>query len=259
MRNRQRSSVRPNSSLHSLYMSLHSSWGVMITDILDGMSDEIQICLAHHFFFSKAYGLVTKRDDKPFPLQTMFLTFEVLTVLARSIFVEYEGAFVCLFFPNPMWRFQCPRSGHGTMVCLEPSLWQLWWFWVWQSTCPSLLHCVNCYEAHASSDRNCPMYQMKRPFRNFGSRKIFLFWMPEKSSSNANVWLGPSLMQQHSAAHKEPVAIRREKPSPLRGKYNGHTCFRLRSLSWAKLWSSIKRTFLFSQAIILEREQSHST
>lgn len=75
-------------------MSLRSSWGV-ITNILDGMSDkEIKICLAHQFL-SKAYRLVWRRDDKPFPLQTMFLTFEVLTLLPRSILVEYDRSFAC--------------------------------------------------------------------------------------------------------------------------------------------------------------------
>jgi hypothetical protein len=56
---------------------LNSSWGVVNTDSLDDMSDEeIQFALADQFV-SKAYRLIGKRDNKPFPLHTIFLTFEV--------------------------------------------------------------------------------------------------------------------------------------------------------------------------------------
>jgi hypothetical protein len=50
------------------HASLNSSWGVISTDALDGLSDES---------VSTAFRLFGKRDDKPFPLRTVFLTCEV--------------------------------------------------------------------------------------------------------------------------------------------------------------------------------------
>jgi hypothetical protein len=60
------------------YMSLNSSWGVT-TDFVDRMMDEeIQSALAD-LYVLKAYCLIGKRVDKPFPLCITFLTFEVPT------------------------------------------------------------------------------------------------------------------------------------------------------------------------------------
>jgi hypothetical protein len=57
------------------HTSLNSCRVVIHTDSLDGMSDaEIQSALADQFV-SQAYRLPGKRDNKPFPLRTIFLTF----------------------------------------------------------------------------------------------------------------------------------------------------------------------------------------
>jgi hypothetical protein len=52
--------------------SLNSSRGVVNSDSLEDMSDEeIQFALADQFV-SKAYRLIVKRDNKPFPLRPIF-------------------------------------------------------------------------------------------------------------------------------------------------------------------------------------------
>jgi hypothetical protein len=54
------------------HTSLNSSRGVVYTDSLDGMSaEEIQSALAEQFV-SRAYRLIGKMDNKPFPLHTIF-------------------------------------------------------------------------------------------------------------------------------------------------------------------------------------------
>jgi hypothetical protein len=58
-------------------MSPSSSQKDVTGHILNGMSDEIKICLDHQFI-SKAGSLIWKRDGKQFPFQTMFLTFKFL-------------------------------------------------------------------------------------------------------------------------------------------------------------------------------------
>jgi hypothetical protein len=66
-----------------------------------GMSnEEIQSTLADQFI-SKAYRLIGKRDDKLFPLRTIFLTCSVLC-LPISIHIGYERVSVCPYIPNPM-------------------------------------------------------------------------------------------------------------------------------------------------------------
>jgi hypothetical protein len=79
------------------HTSLNYSWGVVSTDSLDGLSsEEIQTALAGQSV-SEAYRLIGKRNGKPFPLQSVFLTFEVLT-LASTIFIRCETVKVSLIF-----------------------------------------------------------------------------------------------------------------------------------------------------------------
>jgi len=87
------------------HSSLNSSRGVVNTDALDGMSDdEIQSALAEQSV-SRAYRLIGKRDGKPFPLRTIFLTFEVPS-LPSHIRVGYERVSVRPCIPNPMRCFR---------------------------------------------------------------------------------------------------------------------------------------------------------
>jgi hypothetical protein len=87
------------------HSSLNSSRGVVNTDALDGMSDdEIQSALAEQFV-SRVYHLIGKRDWKPFPLRTIFLTFEVPS-MPSHIRVGYERVSVRPCIPNPMRYFR---------------------------------------------------------------------------------------------------------------------------------------------------------
>jgi hypothetical protein len=93
------------------HSSLNFSQGVVSTDSLSGMLDEeIQSSLTDHSI-SEAFGLVGKRDDKPFPVRTVFLTFEAPT-LSIAICVGYEKVSVCPYIPYPMQCFHCQRFIH---------------------------------------------------------------------------------------------------------------------------------------------------
>jgi hypothetical protein len=75
---------------------LNSSRGVIHTDSLDGMSDEeIQSALADQLV-SLAYRLIGKRDNRPFPPRTTFLTFKVPS-LPAYLHVGYETVAVRLY------------------------------------------------------------------------------------------------------------------------------------------------------------------
>jgi hypothetical protein len=82
------------------HTSLNSSRRVIHTHSLDGMSDEeIQSALADQFV-SRAYRLTGKRDNRPFPLRTIFLTFEVPSP-PLYLHVGYKRVPVRPYVPNP--------------------------------------------------------------------------------------------------------------------------------------------------------------
>jgi hypothetical protein len=68
------------------HTSLNSSRGFIHTDSLAGMLDEeIQCALADEFVW-RAYKLIGKRDNKPFPLRNIYMTFEVPSLPAHLPF-----------------------------------------------------------------------------------------------------------------------------------------------------------------------------
>jgi hypothetical protein len=86
------------------YASLNSSRGVVSTDALDGLPDEaIQSFPADQ---SRTY----RRDDKQFPLRTVFSTFEVPDFPSHFYF-DYERLPVRAYVPNPMRCIRFRNSG----------------------------------------------------------------------------------------------------------------------------------------------------
>jgi hypothetical protein len=96
--------------------------------------------------------------------------------------LRYERMSVRPYNPNPTQWFSWQRDVTPTKGCFKPSLWHL--------CCPSPSHCVNYFGAHGSSNRNCPMYQDRRPFRNF---RISLPGHPKNMSWNQTYNWDPAL------------------------------------------------------------------
>jgi hypothetical protein len=94
------------------HVFLNSSEAVINTSSLDIMSDdETQTALADQSV-SGAYRLMGKRDGRPFPLRTIFLTYGVLSLPSYIIYVTYESVSVHPYILNPMLCFQCQKFGH---------------------------------------------------------------------------------------------------------------------------------------------------
>jgi hypothetical protein len=125
--------------------------------ILDGMSEEIKICLAQQFI-SKAESLIWKRDGKH----------------NCSVWDD-----TCLpILSKPCGVHQVPEVWtHPTKVCFESVVTAVILGMV-------KLCCVNYSAAHVPNDRNCPMHQDERPIRNLKSRKVFCFGHLEKVPQN---------------------------------------------------------------------------
>lgn len=133
-------------------MSLTSLQGVIIGDSLNGISsEEIELYLDNQSV-SEAYGLIRKTGSRPFPHQTIFLTFEV-PILPSSVLVRYARASVHQYILNVIPCFQCQTFGctqHGSassLVCCTCG----------ESPCPNLLHWVKCSETHTFGDRFTPV------------------------------------------------------------------------------------------------------
>jgi hypothetical protein len=134
------------------------SQGVTNANSLDGsLDDKIQTALTDQFV-SRAYWLIGKWDGKPFPLSTIFLTFEVPS-LPSYMYVGYERVSVQPYIPNPMQCLWCQKFGLTQQqcasnlvcgVCGEPGL--------GESLCPCPPHCVNCSGAHVFGDRRHPVF-----------------------------------------------------------------------------------------------------
>lgn len=115
-------------------MSLSSSSEAVTKDVLDKSEEELGIYLAHHFV-SKTFGLIRMENDRPFPLQALFLTFEA-PVLPTSTFIGYDTVPVYPYIRNPIQCLHFQRFGHTKEVCLKLSLWRLYWAW----TCVPVHH-----------------------------------------------------------------------------------------------------------------------
>jgi hypothetical protein len=87
-------------------LSVNPFQGVATIDALDAMSDKEIL----KQFVSKAYHLIREMDGRPFPLETICLTFEVPT-LPSMVGFGYERVSVCPYIPNSMWWFQHQWSG----------------------------------------------------------------------------------------------------------------------------------------------------
>jgi hypothetical protein len=100
---------------HALF---NSSRGVVNTDSLDGMSDdEIQTALANQPL-SRTYRLVRKRDEKLFPLKTIFFTFEVPSLPSYYIYISSTKGSLYGTRPEPNVVFPMPKVwAHTTAVC----------------------------------------------------------------------------------------------------------------------------------------------
>jgi hypothetical protein len=96
-------------------VSLKFFRGVVTTDSVDGMTDEeIQPALVNQSV-SKVHRLIGKRDGKPFPLRTVFLTFEVPT-LPCTLFFGYERVIFRPNIPNTMSTVWAQTA----TVCVQP-------------------------------------------------------------------------------------------------------------------------------------------
>jgi hypothetical protein len=140
------------------HVTLNSSWGDFSTNALDGLSDEVVQSFLPDQSVSRANRLTGKRDDKPFPLRTIFLTFEVPD-LPSHVYLGYERVPVRAYIPNPIRCFSCQKFGQTQQLytsditysnCGEAGY--------GDSPCTNPSKCVNCQGNHSSNSKKCMIF-----------------------------------------------------------------------------------------------------
>ena len=99
-----------------------------------------------------------KKERKVIPTNTLFLTFGSPD-LPKEIAVGYLKVKVALFVPNPMRCFNCNKFGHTSQRCKVAEKCPDCGKDKNEGRCKGPKLCSNCNGPHASSAKDCPVWQ----------------------------------------------------------------------------------------------------
>ncbi len=99
-----------------------------------------------------------KKEGKVIPTNTLFLTFGS-PELPKEITVGYLKVKVALFIPNPMRCFNCNKFGHTSQSCKVAAKCTGCGKDKHEGQCEGPKLCSNCNGLHASSAKDCPVWQ----------------------------------------------------------------------------------------------------
>ena len=138
----------------SIHKALNSSRGVIRCHELSGMTEtEIKTELQEQGVV-EVHRVTVKRDTKKVPTNTLFLT--------KEITVGYLKVKVALFVPNPMRCFNCNKSGHTSQRCKVAAKCPGCGKDKHKGRCEGPKLCSNCNGPHASSAKDCPVWQKEK-------------------------------------------------------------------------------------------------
>ena len=95
------------------------------------------------------------------PTKTLFLTFGS-SELSKEITVGYLKVKVVLFVPNPMHCFNCNKCGHTSQRCKVDAKCTGCGKDKHEGQCEGPRLCSNCNGPHASSAKDCPVWQKEK-------------------------------------------------------------------------------------------------
>jgi len=117
---------------------------------------------------------VTLKEGKVIPTNTLFLTF-VSPELPKEITVGYLKVKVALFVPNPMCCFNCNKSGHSSQRCKVAAKCPGCGKDKHEGRCEGPKLCSNCNGRHASSAKDCPVWQKEKEIQRVRVEKRISF------------------------------------------------------------------------------------
>ena len=158
----------------SIHKTLNSSWGVIrCQDLADLLEVEIRDEL-------KDQGVVgvnqvtLKKEGKVIPTNTLFLTFSSQELL-KEMTVGYPKVKVALFVTNPMHCFNCNKSGHTSQHCKVAVKCMGCGKHEHEGQCEGPKLCSNCNGPHASSAKDCQVWQKEKEIQHVRVEKWISF------------------------------------------------------------------------------------
>ena len=118
--------------------------------------------------------VTVKRDTEKIPISTLFLSFNTPD-LPKEITLGYLKVKVALFVPNPMRCFNCNKSGHTSQRCKVAEKCPDCGKDKHEGRCKGLKLFSNCYGPHASSAKDCPVWQKEKEIQRVRVEKRISF------------------------------------------------------------------------------------
>ena len=115
-----------------------------------------------------------KKEGKVIPTNTLFLTFGS-PELPKEITVGYLKVKVALFVPNTMRCFNCNKSGHTSQRCKVAAKCTGCGKDKHEGQCEGPKLCSNCNVPHASSAKDCPVWQKEKEIQRVRVEKRISF------------------------------------------------------------------------------------
>ena len=124
-----------------------------------------------------------KKEGKVIPTNTLFLTFGSPELL-KEITVGYLKMKVALFVPNHMHCFNCNKFGHTSQRCKVAAKCKGCGKDKHEGQCEGPKLCSNCNGPHASSAKDCPVWQKEKEIQCVRVENAYPFRKPDS-------WLKP--------------------------------------------------------------------
>ena len=158
----------------TIHKTLNSSRGVIrCRDLADMTEVEIRDELKDQGVVG-VNRLTLKKEGKVIPTNTLFLTFGS-PELPKEITVGYLKVKVALFVPNPMCRFNCNKFGHTSQRCKVAVKCTGCGKDKHEGQCEGPKLCSNCNGLHASSAKDCPVWQKEKEIQRVHIEKHLSF------------------------------------------------------------------------------------
>ena len=118
--------------------------------------------------------MTVKRDTEKCPTNTLFLTFNT-PEMPKEIAVGYVKVKVALFVPNPMRCFNCNKFGHTSQRCKVAAKCPGCGKDKHEGRCEGPKLFCNCNGPHASSAKDCPVWQKEKEIERVRVEKRISF------------------------------------------------------------------------------------
>ena len=114
--------------------------------------------------------VTVKKGGESIPTNTLFLTFN-RPDLPTAIKVGYLQVKVVMFIPNPLRCFNCNKFGHTSQRCKITATCELCGKDKHDERCDGPKICSDCSGPHASSSRDCPVWQKEKEIQRIRVEK----------------------------------------------------------------------------------------